>query len=365
MKKKIAIIGFTGIGNVLMFLPTLMVLKKTSGNEIETLFLTYNKNFGEFLVNNNIVNRSILFIDPYSVKNKIFAFILRLINLIKILYVRTQQKLDTSFVPYANPSNYQAVISILLGAETKIIHSSVRLNRYLKKNVNLLPVIHDKHDVEQNLIYFFFYANYFATFDKIKMIDVFAINSTGEVDINRLLEENEKILKIIIHPRCKFNDSLGTRDWNYNSFASLMDFMMTKLKKKIIFFLIGSSSDEPELRKIKETSKAKSEIFINKNFSDLIYLFSKCESFIGVDSSMGHLAAFTKIKIFTLLGPTDPIQITPFSKNSTAISIKMPCSPCYLSKFQYNCPHQSCLNDMTPVYVSDIIVEHLNIASFA
>jgi ADP-heptose:LPS heptosyltransferase len=67
----------------------------------------------------------------------------------------------------------------------------------------------------------------------------------------------------------------------------------------------------------------------NREVSDLIYLLSRCELYIGNDSGISHCAAALNKPCVVLFGPSDPVVWRPFGSDVHILYKQPVCGPCH------------------------------------
>jgi ADP-heptose:LPS heptosyltransferase len=107
--------------------------------------------------------------------------------------------------------------------------------------------------------------------------------------------------------------------------------------------------------------------FLTGPLQEVAFSISRCKMFIGNDGGLAHIAAATGIKTFVLFGPSSYIKNKPFSKNSYAIGINIPCRPCQFNldnvfgSGKSGCPfNMRCMKEMSVEFVLKEIKKCLN-----
>lgn len=79
-------------------------------------------------------------------------------------------------------------------------------------------------------------------------------------------------------------------------------------------------------------------------------LLAECDSFIGGDSGLAHLASMVGTEVVLLAGPTDTRQTHPYGSPVTVVRTneRLACMPCYGTELFGNCPiNEACMRTIT------------------
>ena len=92
--------------------------------------------------------------------------------------------------------------------------------------------------------------------------------------------------------------------------------------------------------------------------SEAIGLLSLATVVVANDSGLMHIAAALDRPTIAIYGTTPPMLAPPLTSKGKALSLNLPCSPC----FKRTCPlkHMKCLNDLQPKLVLQAINELVN-----
>ena len=117
----------------------------------------------------------------------------------------------------------------------------------------------------------------------------------------------------------------------YTELAKLID---KKFKDEYHIFMIGDDEDLEEAEE-KQWRNNVSLYFMGKlNISQLAYLISKADLYIGNDTGPTHIAAAVGTKTYAIFGPTMVSKNKPLGQDVTILNKRPPCSPCqYTDKF--------------------------------
>ena len=93
-----------------------------------------------------------------------------------------------------------------------------------------------------------------------------------------------------------------------------------------------------------------SKIHILTDLSDLMTILKQSCGFIGNDSGISHLAAFTGIPTVVIFGPSSPKRWKPFGRSVEVLRPETDCSPCF-EIGKTDCKEMKCLEGITPEMV--------------
>ena len=82
----------------------------------------------------------------------------------------------------------------------------------------------------------------------------------------------------------------------------------------------------------------------NLGVAQLCALLKRADMYVGGDTGVMHLAAFSGVPVLAIFGPTDPKVNAPFGPMHKIVRRDLPCSPCR----DKNCKERTCLASITP-----------------
>ena len=325
--KKVFIINFGGIGDEIMFLPTIISLKKTYPDCKITLCLEERTK--------SIKDLTDLIDDLYFVnikgKNKYK-------ELLKMVFKARFGKYDTIISSGGNK-----LISLLLfltGIKIKIGYNTGTLSKILLTYAVTLN------------------KNQYAPKMYHELVSPLTDEITELPQIN--VEPQEKIENsILIHPGVsQMSIQKGIiKTVDAKTWAKVLKLLAEKGKHVI---LTGGPDDKECIEIIKKEcgtfdydDYTKGQI---KNLKDLAVLIGKSEKFICSDSAPLHIAVSLQTRTYAIFGSTDDRKLIP--QNGMAVPIKANCScplqPCLWERRQTTCDSLDCLK-----ITSDEIVEKI------
>jgi heptosyltransferase-2 len=351
---KILVIALSGIGDALMFTPTLDKIKIEFPNaKIDVLAMF--KGVEEIYSTLPEISNVIYFNFMKEGISKSIAFINKL----------RKNKYDVSISVYPSNRKEYNVISWLIGAKKRLAAKYIRqdfINLGFLNNVRIMEN-DDTHNVETNFKLFTkFSNNHNIPIPPLKL--VLNNNHLSFAD-NFLLEHNvnQKDIVVGFHSGCNTLKNHINRRWSPENFAELGKSLLTNYNCKILLFGAG---DEIELNNKIETIISSQNVIIVTSTSLLesVSIMKRCNLFVTNDSSLMHFASVLKLNTISLIGPTNINYIYPWQTNHKIASVNLDCSPCFFySPTPLICHRKDikykCMKDITPELVFKLVKEIL------
>jgi len=347
--KKILVICASGIGNTILFTPTLKALRENFPHAKIT-FLVTKQIFAEPVRGSHLVDEII------SLDGNLWQKIKTIINL-------RREKFDYSITAFPSNRWQFNVFAFLAGAKSRITHSykvgKWRTLSFLQNKK--IPAVEDLHDVEQNLNLL---KSLGIKLPKDKQ-PIFHIDEKSREKAKRFWKKNHLEGKFVvgIHPG---SGGIGqeTKRWPKENFAELADKLIEKKETKILVF---GGPEEKELKEsIKALSRYKEDIhLINTPLKQTAALIEQCNLFISNDSGLMHIAVAVKSpKVIGIFGPTNHRRTAPYRKNCYIIRKNFSCGPCLRYPFhstssKIECRNNKCLRTMKVQDVIDKIYQFI------
>lgn len=329
--KKILLINFGGLGDEILFLPTIETVRRNYPKA--TIFLALeprSRAIGE-------LSQSIDELIEIDIKGKQKYF-----NLLKLILFSWFQRFDIIISSGANKS-IPLLLTMMFPAEKYGYDSGFLAKKLLTKAVPL--------KVEQ-------YAA------KMYRDLVSHLKDTNECVPKIELEEISKIPNsILIHPgvsKMSIQKNI-IKIFGANVWAEIIEQLINKGKKII---LAGGPDDGEIIGQILEILKSKnlnkSENFVNiygktRSVKDLCRRIKEAEILLCSDSAPMHIGVGVGTKTYAIFGPTDEKKLLPKSENFVALTVDCLCRPCLWDKRQTSCEKQYCLNFTAENIVNTII----------
>lgn len=296
---KILIILASGIGNSILFSPTLKELRKNHKNAKIDIF-AYKKQFAEPFKDSKLTNK------------------IHIYEGIKTALKLRKEKYDISITAFPSNKWQFNLFAFLIGAKKRLTHSyKVGKIKTLSFLQNLkIPADEKLHDVEQNL-------------NLLKLLSIripknnelfFHISKNNRSFADNFIKKNRLKGRYLIgiHP------GSGPLSWKKAPDKYFLDEIPkinnTKIKNSFILIFGG-----PEENEIKERfhNLIKTSKIIEENLKNTAALIRKCDYFLTNDTGLMHIAvAMKKPKITAFFNGTNPIRTAPYTKNAKIIMLK-------------------------------------------
>jgi ADP-heptose:LPS heptosyltransferase len=294
---KILILLASGIGNSIMFSPTLSELKKNYPDSQIDIF-AYKKAFAEPFSGSKIIN-------------KIYNY-----NGIKTILKLRKNNYDVSLTAFPSNRWQFNLFAFLVGAKKRLTHSyhigKIQTLSFLQN----YKILADEKilDVDQNL-------------NLLKLLNLklpskkevsFFIDKKNKEFAEKFIEKNKlKNKKLIgVHPG---SGPLEYKRVPTSKFAELIK----KNSNKDSVVLIFGSPDESKIKKDLQKKIKNKNYIIETNLKDTAALIKQCNLFITNDTGLMHIASTSKkTKIIALFNGTSYSRTSPYTKNAEIIILK-------------------------------------------
>lgn len=329
--KKILAVNFGGIGDEILFLPTLISLKKAYPEAKITLALEPRSKGIKDLT--DIIDD--LFLIDIKSKNKY-------IELLKLIFLARKGKFDLAVT--AGGNKFMSIILFLTGIKKRYGYNTGKLSERLLTQAVKLNKNQYACDMYHDLI--------------TPIIDI--RTKLPEIKIGKIEKDSDSIL---IHPGVsKLSVNLGMiKTISAEEWTEVIDLLIESGKKVI---LAGGPDDKECIETIRKALKNKNrENFVDyygrtKSLSDLAILIASCDKFLCSDSAPLHIAVALKTKTYVIFGATDYKKLIPESKNVVPILAEDNCElkPCLWEKRQTTCTELNCLK-ISPDFIAKTVLE--------
>lgn len=315
---KALFINFGGIGDEILFLPTLQSFKNKFPNTKITLALEPRSKSIKDLT--PLID-DVLLVDIKG-KNKYF-------ELLKLVFLARKGHFD--IVISSGGNKLISVLLFFMGIKKRYGYNTGKLSQKLLTKA--VPLIKNRyagemyHELVKSL------TNDDAQLPKINT------NSNQEKELN----------SVVIHPGVsKMSVSKNmVKTYPPEKWIELINILLEKGKK---VYLAGGPDDEEYIKAISANFDENNTNFVNyygktKNIMDLAKLIASKEILICCDSAPMHIGVAVNSKVLAIFGATDEKKLIPQNKNFVAIiNENCSCRPCLWDKRSTTCDKLDCLN---------------------
>lgn len=315
---KILILALSGIGDALMFTPSINLLRKELP-EAQIDALVMFKSAGEILENNPHLNNIFHFDFMKEGFGRSFGYILSLLH-----------KYDATINVYPSNRKEYNIINFLIGASKRAGAKYLRRDfRNLGFLNNVRVTENDSvHNVQTNIKICEKLLD--KKFDAEPPLEIF-INDNHQKFANNFLAKAGILpedLVIGFHPGCATMKNHIKRRWEPERFSELGKRLIENHNAKILIF---GGPEEDELKtSIKENINSQNAVVVkSENILQSAAIMSNCKVFVTNDSSQMHIASALQLKVVAIIGPTNKNYIHPWKTDYKIVSLDLDCSPCF------------------------------------
>jgi heptosyltransferase-2/heptosyltransferase-3 len=345
--KKILIINFGGIGDVLLSLPALKALRSYYP-EAEISVLVANKSY-EVVKDLSFIDEVFTFAVAYG---GVMPFNKMLTNFWTLLSLR-KKRFDLAV-------NMRTLVSEKGAGKIKfilaVIGPGIKAGRDTEGRGNFYDIKIPETDagLKYEMEYDVETVNAFGINVTDRSID-FAVSEENIEKVNNLLKEegisNDDVL-IGIHP-----GGMPSRRWPLVNFSKVIKEISSMMKCK---FVVTGGNDEIDMAG--ELVKTAGSTVVNMagklNIKETGALIKRCNAYIANDTGTMHIAAVLKTPLAAILGPGDMVRFNPINISDNVIVLykKTECAPCDKKE----CGSMKCLKAVSVKEVTGAVHSLLN-----
>ncbi len=322
---KILVIALSGIGDALMFSPSISLIKKFFPNANIDLLCMF-KGVKDIYETNPHLSKIIYFNFMKEGYLKSLFFLLKL-----------RKKYDVTFNVYPSNRKEYNFISYLIGAKKRYAVEYLRMDFQNLGFLNNYRIIENDnfHNVKENLLLTkLFLENEGISFN----IDEYVSNANLELFLtesdlkfrdnwykDKEILDNEFVVGF--HAGCSTLKNHIKRRWEPEKFASLGTKLIEKFSAKVILF---GGPDEFDLNEtINSLMDNKAFVAMTNSIRETSALMSRCNLFVTNDSALMHLASALKLNVIAIFGPTNTNYVHPWRTKHTIATLNLDCQPCF------------------------------------
>jgi ADP-heptose:LPS heptosyltransferase len=352
--QKILIFGYMGLGDALMFQPSLRSLLRAYPNT------TFDLIVGLESQSRTMLERGM------SLENRIFNEIFEADY--KSLSISQLRNLNTRLVQ----NGYDAVISTYMSPApyflSTILHSPIRVghrlpwsNWYKPRPNNIFNVAVDlAQDHEHETSRHWRLIKELLPADAKFLSPTIQLTETERDFADTFWHEHSLQNEIVIGTHFGASKGQNWKKWDDDRFAEVMKDLAERCNPVFLHFGTGSERDQ-----IREASKFVAARSIDLTGALTIFevaaLLSKCSIMLGNDSGLGHVAMAVGTRSVRIFGMSDYWGYRSLSPEHVDVFKGISCSPClqlgYLKPYNvHNCGHKNCLKLIQPSEIVDLTV---------
>jgi len=323
-KKRILLINFGGIGDEILFFPTIKTIKNTYPNSKIYLALEKRSKSAKNLCSD--IDKII----GVDIKSKFKYF-----ELIKFIFKVWTKNFDIVFS--SGSSQMVSILLFLTGIKERYGFYSGKLSeKLLTKTAKL-----NKKQYAANMYH-----------DLAKLV-----NPDAQCEIPTIDDVETPVVKtdkpiILLHPGVSQMsiDKNIIKGWDVKRWAKLIDLLLETKQYKVL--LAGGKDDEETIEQILfvlNATRTDYSDFQNmygktKSIKDFIALLKNAAVMVCVDSAPLHMAVGTNTPVVTIFGPTNEKVLVPKRNNIVVLKNEnIDCRPCLWEKRQTSCDTKECL----------------------
>lgn len=319
--KKILVLRYRSIGDIILSFPTIEALKET-----------YPKARIDMLIDDRLAD--ICYAHPHvnyvllhkTVRGNSGSWS-HFMQSLKFIYKIRKQKYD--MVVDLHSGHRSSILTLLSGARRRV-GSLMRKRHKLFYNIYAEPGVNRKmHTVNVML-------KAISPLRPKRLAKKSLFLHYREEDglyVKKFLEKydvTEKDTVVMVHPGAR----LDIKRLPAQGMGKIVNWMTTELGVKVIY--AGKDSDLPAIADIVSYSGKPGLMATNLTLGRLAALIKSCNLFIGNDSGPMHMAAALDVPIVAFFGPSDPAVWSPWGARGKIVRCTpMECMPCD----QKGCPH--------------------------
>ena len=192
------------------------------------------------------------------------------------------------------------------------------------------------HKVERNMLL----ARHLGVSGEIPEVELVAPPDAQTFANDLLAEHGIERPIIALFPFCS-KGSLFKR-WELANYGELLKRMKESIQATVL--ILWGPGEEEEAKRLRDVAGTGVVLPANLGVAQLCALLKKVDMYVGGDTGVMHLAAFSGVPVLAIFGPTDPLVNAPFGPMHKMVRRDLPCSPCR----DKNCKERTCLTSIKP-----------------
>lgn len=336
---KILIYATIGIGDMVMFTPSLKAVRKRFP-KAHIAIITGQSECEDVITGSHLVDE-IMHIEHSHW------------NTLELSYQIKKRRFDLLISPYLCRSKHLNNLTLLSGIPYRAGHSSSpdwkNVNDYLF-NIQV-PAISGVHESIKGQM--LAEALHCEDFDNQPL---FYINKESTFFADQFFINHKLNGKWVLAVQVGIVESQSWKEWSLHKLAQTCDRLLENDQIKIIVF--GAASHHLAVEELLHHMRRTPIIVAGKTtLKQSAALIKKCHATLCNDTGLMHISSAVGVPVIAVFGPTDPKWTGPMGTGHTIVRKDLPCSPCYdkmtlSADAALNCEHHNCLNMIS---VEDIL----------
>jgi ADP-heptose:LPS heptosyltransferase len=339
---KIMVLKFAAIGDSLLLIPMLRLLRKSFPYVDITFVCTP-------------INKSIIDKIPYInnvINLNLYSFVVNPLSFFKTIFDLRRIKYDV-IIDAEQWSRFSSLIIALIKNEWSI---GYKIEKQYKHFIYDYVILHqkNKHEIESFLDLLL--PRGVTHTEKDYQLEYFLTDGNMEF-AKKYFKENDLEDKYVIsmHPGCGNNGE--AREWSEEKYV-LLGKKLLEYNKDIKIILTGSKVEYEKCKRIEDGIGERVLNTADKfRLDDVIALIKLTKFMICGNTGMLHFATGVGVKTFGLHGPTNPEKWRAYSENAVMIQSDIYCSPCLYLGHDFGCNKPIC---MDRILVEDVFSNVIN-----
>jgi heptosyltransferase I len=200
------------------------------------------------------------------------------------------------------------------------------------------------HKVERNMLL----VRHLGVNGAVPHVELSAPKAAQSYVSELLAEHDVKPPFIALFPFCSKGSSF--KRWDLANYAALVKCMKESIPATVL--ILWGPGEEEEAKRLRDMAGSGFVLPANLGVAELCALLRKSVMYVGGDTGVMHLAAFSGIPVLAIFGPTHPEVNAPFGPMHKIVRRELPCSPCR----DKNCKERTCLTSITPEHVFEEVM---------
>lgn len=349
--KRILIYGYMGIGNMILFTPTIRAIRKHFPQASVTLLVGNDTGCEEVVRGSDVVGEVIDF-------NPARASIIQRLRFIK----RTRDKrFDLLISDFHGASPFLVLLAALGSIPYRVGHSTSPGWRNKLDYVYNFKVVmaENEHEIDRDLRLAYAIG---VKEDEIDRNPIMWIEEEDREYANELLRQSGVCKEdILIGVQVGTSPTMRWKQWNLDRYTELCDRLIEDYGAKIV--LLGSQNEVELTNYVREKMKHAPIIAAGKTtVRQAAAIIERCRFFICNDSGLMHVSAAAATPVVAFYGPTDYHRTHPYGNGHIVIRKNLSCSPCFRlagTEKVKSCQTRKCLDLITVKDVLEAVEKQL------